>query len=273
MARRGKETSIELRAIIVALYKAGFTPTAISPIVSRPRQTISSIINRYHTTGTLNSTHPGRRRILDKRSVRQLVNGVRRDRFASTRQQLTDLGLNGVIKVNTANKILREEGYSARVARCKPYLKPEHRKKRLAWAEQFRHLTKEDWRRMIFTDESSFETGSGARVLVRRKPGEEFNEDCIRPTFKSGRTSSNHWGGIHYYGRSELVCLRGQGRMTMHKYSDLILRKALPNTIQEAQECHNTARTCKNLPQENMQVAEDNAPCYTGGVSTKTRRE
>jgi len=61
--------------------------------------------------------------------------------------------------------------------------------------------------------------------------------------------------------------------MTMHKYSDLILRGALPNTIQEAQECHNTARTCKNLPQENMQVAEDNAPCHTGGVSTKTRRE
>jgi len=44
--------------------------------------------------------------------------------------------------------------------------------------------------------------------------------------------------------------------MTMHKYSDLILRGALPNTIQEAQECHNTARTCKNLPQENMQVAD-----------------
>jgi hypothetical protein len=106
---------------------------------------------------------------------------------------------------------------------------------------------------------------------VRRKPGEEFKEDCIRPTFKSGRTSSNHWGGIHYYGRSELVCLRGQGRMTMVKYSDIILRGTLPNTIQEAQECHNIAR--KNLPQENMQVAEDNAPCHTGGVSAKTRKE
>jgi len=38
MARRGKETSIELRAIIVALYKADFSPTAISPIVSRPNK-------------------------------------------------------------------------------------------------------------------------------------------------------------------------------------------------------------------------------------------
>jgi transposase len=271
MARRGKETSVQLRAIIVALYKAGFTATAISPIISRPRQTVSTIIHRYHTTGTLSSTHPGRRRILDERGVRQLLNGVRKNRFASTRQHLTDLGLNGIIKLNTANKILREEGYPARVARRKPYLNSKHRKKRLVWAKQFQHLTKEDWRRIIFTDESSFETGSSARALVRRKPGEEFKEDCIRPTFKSGRTSSNHWGGIHYYGRSELVCLRGQGRMTMVKYSDIILRGTLPNTIQEAQECHNIAR--KNLPQENMQVAEDNAPCHTGGVSAKTRKE
>jgi hypothetical protein len=59
--------------------------------------------------------------------------------------------------------------------------------------------------------------------------------------------------------------------MTMVKYSDIILGGTLPNTIQEAQECHNIAR--KNLPQENMQVAEDNAPCHTGGVSAKTRKE
>jgi len=61
--------------------------------------------------------------------------------------------------------------------------------------------------------------------------------------------------------------------MTMHKYSDLILRGTLPNTIREAQECYNTARTGKNLPQQNIQVAEDNAPCHTGGISAKTRRE
>jgi len=106
-------------------------------------------------------------------------------------------------------------------------------------------LTKEDWRRIIFTDESSFETGNNTRALVCRKPGEEFKKECIRPTFKSGRAPSNHQGGIHYYGRSELVCLRGQGRMTMHKYSDLILRGTLPNTIREAQECHNITRTDK----------------------------
>jgi len=110
MARRGKETSVELRAIIVALYKAVFSATAISATVSRPRQTVSTIINRYRTIGTVSSIHLGRRRVLDERSVRQLVNGVRKDRFASTRQHLTDLGLNGVVKVNAANKILCEEG-------------------------------------------------------------------------------------------------------------------------------------------------------------------
>jgi hypothetical protein len=89
VAQRGEET---FHAIIVALYKAGFTPPAISPIVSRPRQTVSTIINRYHTTGTSSSTRPGRCRVLDERSIRQLIDGVRRNNFACTPQHHTTLG-------------------------------------------------------------------------------------------------------------------------------------------------------------------------------------
>jgi len=263
---RGKQTSTELRAIIVALSKAGFPNFQIASILKRNASTISKVIIRYIKLGTLSSHHPGRKPTLNNREHRHLVSSVLRNRFAPTRQHLADLNLHDQITINTANKILRDEGLPARAPRKKPYLKAKHRLKRLIWAKQHRHWTKEDWRRVIFTDESSFEVGKpSGRILVRRRVGEEFKEECVMPTFKSGRSSSNNWGGIYFNRRSELVCLRGQGRMTAVKYSDLILHKALKTTYIEAQDAREDSKT--------MLVAEDNAPCHTAKLCKVAHEE
>lgn len=52
-----------------------------------------------------------------------------------------------------------------------------------------------EWGSIIWSDESSIEIGkSSRRELIWRKPGERYNLDCIRPTFKSGRKSLMVWG-------------------------------------------------------------------------------
>jgi len=84
----GKETSIELRAIIVALSRAGFP--LILPLFP---STISRIITRYIKLGTLSSHYPGRKPALSSRERRHLVSSVLRNRFAPTRQRLADLNL------------------------------------------------------------------------------------------------------------------------------------------------------------------------------------
>ena len=92
------------------------------------------------------------------------------------------------------------------------------------WAMGSKDWGVETWHNHIFTDESKFEIGKPHRsVLVWRHPGEAYNEDCIRPTCKSGRSTSNHSGEIHYFERSELICLCGEGRMTDTKYVEKIL--------------------------------------------------
>ena len=58
---------------------------------------------------------------------------------------------------------------------------------------------------MIWTDESSFENGKdSAKVMVWRLPFEKYFEECLAPSFKSGRTSLMVWDSIRYGRKSRL---------------------------------------------------------------------
>ena len=146
----------------------------------------------------------------------------------------------------------------------KPFLSKKHKQRRLEWAKERKDWAVEKWREFIFTDESTFETGKpDGSLLVRRRPGEAYNPDCIRPTFKSGRSTSNHWGGIHFTGQSALHCLRGGGRMTAAKYVAEIL-------------CGQLNGFYLDVKAETGQVPiviEDNAPCHTAKVAQAAREQ
>ncbi|KAG0921332.1 hypothetical protein G6F63_016193 [Rhizopus arrhizus] len=45
-------------------------------------------------------------------------------------------------------------GFQARIKKHKPFLKAIHMKKRLAWANTHEDWTKDDWRRMVSSDET-----------------------------------------------------------------------------------------------------------------------
>ncbi|KAG0922011.1 hypothetical protein G6F32_014851 [Rhizopus arrhizus] len=51
-------------------------------------------------------------------------------------------------------KLLKSMGFQARIKKHKPFLKAIHMKKRLAWANAHKDWTKDDWRRMVFSDET-----------------------------------------------------------------------------------------------------------------------
>ncbi|KAG1488928.1 hypothetical protein G6F52_013792 [Rhizopus delemar] len=65
---------------------------------------------------------------------------------------LCDIGC--VIGYSACLKLLKSMGFQARIKKHKPFLKAIHMKKRLAWANAHKGWTKDDWRRMIFSDET-----------------------------------------------------------------------------------------------------------------------
>jgi len=100
-----------------------------------------------------------------------------------TLMEIADLcGVQGHKK--TIRKAFSLEGYSRRVARKKPLLHQRQKGLRLAFALQHQHWTREDWRRVIWTDECYvWLSGTRGRTWVTWRPGEEYKEDCIAPKF------------------------------------------------------------------------------------------
>jgi hypothetical protein len=81
----------------------------------------------------------------------------------------------------------------------------------------------EEWKRIIWTDESSVELGKNTRIpRVWRLPGEAYLEKCLVPTFKSGRTSVMVWGCIAYDRKGPLVVLPA-GQHSGADYVELVL--------------------------------------------------
>ena len=103
---------------------------------------------------------------------------------------------------------MKSIGFCNRVAVKKPFLSQKHKADRLAFAKEHKHWTTSDWRNVIWTDETSFETGKRSRqVKVWRKSHERFSLDCLAPTFKSGCSSVMVWGAITGFEKCPLVII------------------------------------------------------------------
>ena len=74
---------------------------------------------------------------------------------------------------------------------------------------------------MLWSDESSFRLfATPGNVKVRRRPGEEWNKDCIVPTVKHGSGSAMVWGCMSSSGVGRLtVC---DGTINSEKYQAIL---------------------------------------------------
>ena len=91
------------------------------------------------------------------------------------------------ISVTTVKDRLKKVGLNGRVAKKKPLLSEKNKKARYEWAKNHKDLTEEDWKKVIFSDESPFTLFQWAgKQYVRRRIGEEYKEECINPTVKHG---------------------------------------------------------------------------------------
>jgi len=183
---------------VVALKKAGHKGPEIAVQVGIPVFSVYSILRRYEVAGTVETPkRPGRPPSLTERDIRRVVRTSKQNR-RKTLQDITNLACPNV-SPDTVRKALVANGINSRVAAKKPYLSAQHRLKRLQFAKRYRYWTNEDWKKVIWTDESSVEIGHNSRqIRVWRTSDEKHNEECFTPTFKSGRTSVMVLGAISH---------------------------------------------------------------------------
>ena len=124
---------------------------------------------------------------------------VQKHQFASTRQLLSWASHSGswtcIARYGQPNFQKRQLEFPATSTEAD--LKVGHCTARLHWGQERRDWATGNWKRSCFTDESAFEISKPNRSLkVRRYPGEQYNDNCLVPSFKSDRTSASIWGVI-----------------------------------------------------------------------------
>lgn len=94
-------------------------------------------------------------------------------------------------------------------------------KKQLAWCKLNRQGTvNEHWSRVIFSDECKVEVGVNKRVLVWRRPGEQWTPPCLNPGHGT-RISLMIWGCITYEGMGTITIVNGN--INAANYIDILL--------------------------------------------------
>ena len=240
------------RARITTFHELGLTERAISSRLKVSKTAVHNAIKLYQETNQFHDRPgPGRKRKTTTSDDRWIVRMVKKSPFKTSSQVQKLLGDSGVIvSSSTVRKRLISDGLCAYTPARKPRLTSAMKAKRLAFAHKYKKWTVEDWRKVMWSDESHFEQFGTKRCYVRRKSGCRFQENCILPTVKHCE-SVMVWGCFSWMGRGSLEFLDKNERMNSERYIN-ILQSKLPMIM--------------NLHGTDI-FMQDGAPCHTAKKS------
>ena len=150
----------------------------------------------------------------------------------------------------TIRNTLKEASLKAEVKKKKPLLTTTHRKRRLNFALKYQHWTIEDWKRVIWSDETQINRiGSDGQEYIWKRPGKGLISREVKGAVKFGGQSLMVWGYIGWNGVG--VLSEVEGRKDAEQYV-AILEEVLLQSIEES-----------GIPEVEVIFQQDNDPKHT----------
>ena len=191
-----------------------------------------TIKQNLETGGNSDRKRSGRPKATTQSADKFLRVNILHDRWLTGQQLQAQLntGQSKEVSVSTVKRILRAAGLAGRVPGRKPLLTWKNMKKRLAWAMKHRQWTTENWKKVLWTDESKFEIfGSSRRVFTHRRVGERMVPQCVTPTVKHGGGSAIIWAS--FAGSRVGDFHRVTGTLNQKGYHSILQCHAIPSGL------------------------------------------
>ncbi len=177
-----KQLAPKKRLAIKELFQMGIRQAGIAKHFKTTQQAVSYTIQRFRTTNSVaDRPRSGRPWAASKRDDHVIVIQCLKDRQVTSNSIKTSLNL--PCSSRTVLRRLFGSGLVARKPKRKPLLNKKMRKNRLEWAKRRQSSTVDQWKQVIFSDESRFNVGRSDSVqFVRRRPGDAYKKQCLVPT-------------------------------------------------------------------------------------------
>src|SRR3954454_13678105 len=182
-----KTLSPAQRNHILSLLDSGHSGNEISSITGIGTTTITRLHSRYRPY--LHKSIGGRPSKLSTSDIRYAI------RLIGTGQVETAVEVTKILKditnqplsAQTVRNSLKDTGLKAVVKKKRPFLSKKHRRERMDFALAHQYWTVEDWKRIVWSDETKINRlGSDGRKWVWKKPGEDLNDRLVQGTQKFG---------------------------------------------------------------------------------------
>lgn len=209
-ANHGKRhLTIQEKLQIIERTSAGESYRRIGRNMGKSHVSVSEFHRLWLETGELHAEERrGRKRKTTARDDRAIVVKVKRDRFI-TAKAIAEQGGIPVLSLNTIRSRIKESGeFNSYWAVRKPFISARNRLRRVAWATMHLNWTVEQWRRVLWSDESPFVLSYNGRVRVWRMHNERYSIRCLRGTLKHD-VKIMVWGAFSASGVGRLEWIRG----------------------------------------------------------------
>ncbi|KAG0927532.1 hypothetical protein G6F57_015613 [Rhizopus arrhizus] len=161
---------------ISSLLRSKKSNSKIAQQVGVSRTTVQKYRSSLKMSG--NVDEGGRPSLISQRMVsyiRRLVTLGRKNNAVKIQKAVKEeFGMS--VSDSTVRRVFKKAGFIAFVKPQKPLLRSQNIMKRLQWAKSHQHWTVDDWKRVIFSDETKINRfGSDGKAYAWKLPNEELN--------------------------------------------------------------------------------------------------
>lgn len=224
---KGKPICVELKQMVVNAFLEGKSMATISRQFLLPKYSVSKIISRYNERGHVEKMpKSGRPRKTTLWMDRRIKRISQRDPWLSGPRIIAEIPELEVSPRTVQRRLVEAKLYSRRPAK-KPLVSERNRLARLEFVRRHLNWTVQDWKKILFSDETRYKIfNSDGMRRVRRPVNTRFHPKYVTPTIKHGQGSVFLWGCFSWSGVGPLHFI--DGTMDRLVYRDILQNVMLP---------------------------------------------